>query len=217
MKHQHWRGVQGIFASRCAPVLECPRCGVASRRVITLWTFMFEKVTQFALIALAAFAAVVFETGKPVGSVMLTKIVLLAAAAGVVVWHWRKIRLGMASNTWPKTKGTVLASNMDFVEDADDRERGYWVSVEYTYKVGLQLFKSSRLTFEKTSHLTLDEARQLLSGIQNEREIDVYYNPEQKSQSVIFPGASAKSKWWFALWLALFVAVLVVAKYWRPS
>jgi hypothetical protein len=178
---------------------------------------MLKNITQFALIALAAFAAVVFETGKPVGSVMLTKIVLLVATAGVLAWHWRKIRMGMASNNWLKTKGTVLVSNMDFIEDADDSERGYWVSVEYTYKVGLQLFRSNRLTFAPTTHLTLDEAQQLLSGIQNGREIDIYYNPANNSQSVIVTGASTKSKWWLALWLALFVAALISVRYWQPS
>jgi hypothetical protein len=145
---------------------------------------------------------------------ILIKIVFLLAPAGLVVWHWRRIRMGIASNNWPKTKGTVLTSNMDFIEDADDSKRGYWVSVEYTYKVGLRLFKSSRLTFEPTTHLTLDEARQLLSGIQNGREIDVYYNPEDKSQSVVITGISTNYKWQLALWLALFVVALICVKYW---
>jgi Protein of unknown function (DUF3592) len=178
---------------------------------------MLKNITQFALIALAAFAAVVFETGKPVGSAMLTKVVLLFATAGAVVWHWRKIRMGRASNNWLRTKGTVLVSNMDFIEDADDSERGYWVSVEYTYKVGLQLFRSNRLTFAATTHLTLDEAQRLLSAVENTREIDVYYNPADNSQSVIVTGASTKSKWLLALWLALFVAALISVKYWQPS
>jgi Protein of unknown function (DUF3592) len=83
--------------------------------------------------------------------------------------------------------------------------------------LGLQLFKSSRLTFEKTTHLTLDEAHRFLSGVQNGREINVYYNPEDKSQSVIIPGVSAKSKWQLALWLVTFIAALVGTVFWRGS
>jgi hypothetical protein len=178
---------------------------------------MLKTIAECGLVVLAALAVTVFTTGKPVVSVMLTKIVLLVGAAGVLVWHWRRVRVGMGSSNWLKTKGLVLVSNMDFIEDADNSERGYWVSVEYTYKLGLQLFKSSRLTFEKTTHLTLDEAHRFLSGVQNGREINVYYNPEDKSQSVIIPGVSAKSKWQLALWLVTFIAALVGTVFWRGS
>lgn len=178
---------------------------------------MLKKVMQFWWVVLVAFAAVVIETGKPIGSVALTKTVLLLMAVGGLAWHWWKMRMGLASNNWPKTRGTVLASDMDFVEDGDNRERGYEVSAEYTYKVGLQLFKSTRLTFDATSHLTLAEAQRLLSIVQNSREIDVYFNPAEHSQAVLVTGASARSKWWFVLWVVLFVGAIVFAVYWRPA
>lgn len=177
---------------------------------------MFKTVMQFWWVVLVAAAAVVIETGRPVVSGALTKTVLFLMAVGGLAWHWWKMRMGLASNNWPKTKGTVLTSDMDFVEDADNRERGYEVSAEYTYKVGLQLFKSTRLTFDATSHLTLAEAQRLLSVVQNGRDIDVYYNPAENSQSVLVTGTSTRSKWWFALWVTLFVGAIVFVVYWRP-
>jgi hypothetical protein len=69
---------------------------------------MLKTIAECGLVVLAALAVTVFTTGKPVVSVMLTKIVLLVGAAGVLVWHWRRVRVGMGSSNWLKTKGLVL-------------------------------------------------------------------------------------------------------------
>jgi Protein of unknown function (DUF3592) len=130
-------------------------------------------------------------------------------AAAIAAWHSWKIYLAHRSTRWAKTEGLMLACYSEIPDQIDNPDR-YEITVEYTYKVGYQLFKSNQLTFRPVTRLKIHEVNRLLAGIKDMDKVDVYYNPDVHSQSVLIPGISWSNLWRLLFWLA-FAAFVFIA------
>ena len=141
------------------------------------------------------------------------KLVCVLAALGYVLWQVRQILLGQASQRWRSTKGKVLRSYVDeHVSHGRYGETNYSYSanVEYTYQVGTRHFESKHLTYEPTTGLSEDAVTQLLIGITEGGEVDVFYDPLNWEHSVLIPGTSSGNALYLALSIAIFALVVWV-------
>jgi hypothetical protein len=138
----------------------------------------------------------------------LLHIATLIVTAAIAAWHSWKIYRAYRSTKWIKTKGLMLQCYSEIPDHIDSPDR-YEITVEYTYKVGYQLFKSSRLTFRPVTRIKIHEVNRLLAGIKDGHEVDVYYNPDEKSQSVLVPGMNPDSVWRFLFWFVMFASAVI--------
>jgi Protein of unknown function (DUF3592) len=139
------------------------------------------------------------------------KLVCMLAALGVVLWQVHQILLGQASRRWRSTKGKVLRSYVD--EQVTHRSYGqtyssYSANVEYTYHVGTRHFASKHLTYEPTTGLSENTATQLLDGITEGGDVDVFYDPLNWEHSVLIRGTSSGNTLHLGLSIAAFVLVI---------
>jgi len=123
----------------------------------------------------------------------LLDLFLLSLSLAYFGWQLRQLLLGRASQRWQSTKGKVLRT---WVDEQRHNHNGhvdfsYSAHVVYSYSVGGRQFESNGLIFEPTSGLTEDAVTQLLDGISEGVELDVFYDPKDWQRSVLIPGTSA--------------------------
>jgi hypothetical protein len=138
--------------------------------------------------------------------------IFLAIAICLVIWQARKLLLAMASNEWKQTKGTVLKAYVDesatYDEDGIGDDVTHSVHVRYTYKIGSRRFESTRLTYRPTFGLVFSEAVDLLHGITQGKEVDVFYDPRCPERAVLVPGSSTDNVVHLALSFVFLAVVL---------
>jgi hypothetical protein len=139
----------------------------------------------------------------------LLKLVCMLAALAYIGWQVRQLLLGRASQQWRSTKGKVLRSYVD--EQAHSGRYGttytYTAHVEYTYHVGGRQFESKHLTYEPATGLSEDAATQLLDGITEGIELDVFYDPLDWERAVLIPGTSGGNIVQLAIAIGVFALV----------
>jgi len=137
------------------------------------------------------------------------KLVCMLAALAYISWQVRQLMLGRASQQWRSTKGKVHRSYVD--EQTHHTKTGttytYSAHVEYTYQVGGRQFESIHLTYEPTTGLSEDAATQLLDGITDGVELDVFYDPRDWERAVLIPGTSGGNIVQLAIAIGVFALV----------
>ena len=120
----------------------------------------------------------------------------IAAFAFSVVFLGRecwKLYLGLVSRGWLPVKCVVhracveeeTSSNPDGADSVS-----YSAKVEYTYRIGLGTYTSTRLSYQPSSSLSFERARKLLTGLHPGQESTAFYNPRNKSQAVLVRSVS---------------------------
>lgn len=106
---------------------------------------------------------------------------------------WR-IHLGIEAMRWQRTTGKLTQAWIDeatlpieFDEEEGDRHSA---NVRYHYKVGARWYKSSRLSYRGTLWIPLEEASELLAGLEAGEDVDVHYDPRNPARAVLVPGSS---------------------------
>jgi hypothetical protein len=101
------------------------------------------------------------------------------------------------SESWPQTKGTVVASKVSKHTSRSRDSKGrsststtYGADVSYKYTVGGEAYTSERISYGDF-HGSREGAESLTKKYNVGREVTVYYNPEDAAQSVLEPGTSA--------------------------
>lgn len=130
------------------------------------------------------------------------------ASLGWFGWQVRRLLLGRASRTWRTTKGRVTRSQID-EQITHDKYGGtnvsYLASVEYVYWIGAQHFTSTHLTYEPTTSLSKNAIRQLLQGIDEGKDVDVYCDSHNFEHAVLIRGTSSGN------YLQLVVSIVILA------
>lgn len=121
-------------------------------------------------------------------SALLSKLILLFAA-GLTLWQARKLSLALASTNWKQTKGKILKAYIDESAD-DDGGVTHSAKVHYSYKIGARVFESTCLTYRPSSGLVFSKALDLLQGITQGKEVDVFYDPRRPERAVLVRGSS---------------------------
>jgi hypothetical protein len=78
----------------------------------------------------------------------------------------------------------------------------------YAYHVGGRQFESKQLTYEPATGLSEDAATQLLDGISEGTEIDVFYDPLDWERAVLIPGTSGGNILQLAIAIGVFALVM---------
>jgi len=128
----------------------------------------------------------------------------LLAIAGVVslAWHVRLLRRAMASRVWPTVPGRIRSAELREGTGRDIGHEHAWIT--YTYTVYARKLTGWRVRFGWWGDDNQAAAEDYhIYGSQ--RDVTVYYNPDDPEQSVLEPGPVP------SLWLGLAVSVGVVA------
>jgi hypothetical protein len=118
-------------------------------------------------------------------------VLLFAAAFTKMVWQ---------AASWPIAPGRIISSNVEsYLDDTDGPPRTqYRARVLYTYEVHGRQYTGDRLSLGLTISGTLSRlAQRTASRYPVGHSVDVYYNPDNPSDSLLHP----HSRWHYLLWL----------------
>lgn len=117
------------------------------------------------------------------------------------------------AHKWPVTRGRIVASDVEAYQQADEDSRDpyYKPSVVYTYEVNGRQYSGDRVTMGvKISASLPGIARRMAAKYPVGNEVDVYYNPQNISESVLQP----HSRWHYLIWI---IAACVLALAWAAG
>ena len=105
------------------------------------------------------------------------------------------INKGMQSENWDKGTATVLMSDIEKSETKSKDAQGftrtstsYSVRVKYSYTVEGNNYEGNTVGFGTMSHNERSDAQEELKSYPKGKTIDVYYDPENPSDSVLKKG-----------------------------
>jgi len=113
--------------------------------------------------------------------------------------------VGRDSVSWPVVDGTVITAKAESVTEVKVGS-GWQVRVNYVYAVGDTTFSGNRLRFSRRlGDSTQVQAEDAMSAYEPGSLIDIHYDPDRPSRSVIEPGPDRQA------WFGLVVGVVLVA------
>ena len=111
---------------------------------------------------------------------------------GVGLWAINK---GMQSENWDKGTATITSSEIEKTERRSKDPQGfnqtstsYSVRVKYSYTVEGSNYEGNTIGFGTMSHNEKSDAQEELKSYLKGKKIDVYYDPENPSDSVLKKG-----------------------------
>ncbi len=142
----------------------------------------------------------------------------ILACAPLCAWEWRKIVLGRAAMSWPRTEGFVADARFDETIDPDDDDVVYSAHMVFAYTVHGRRYRSRRFTYRPTRFLDQSTAYALLRGIQRGQIVDVYYDPKRPERAVVLPGIDRNMLISRGFWGAgMLVAIWWLAAVWPAA
>lgn len=98
------------------------------------------------------------------------------------------------SSYWPKVRGKVTESQVIVTEQTSYKTQAkqqiYELKLHYSYEVKGQRFLSSRIRYFQARGTSQKMAENDHNRFLPETEVDVFYHPENPSESVLLPGLS---------------------------
>ena len=108
----------------------------------------------------------------------------------------RNIWRAHAAENWPTTTGTIVSSEVK--RNRSSETTTYGAAVVYDYEVGGREYVQSRITFGDSSRGDPAYAERIVRRYQPDREVTVYYDPEDPSLAVLEPSSGGS-------WLLLLI------------
>ena len=128
---------------------------------------------------------------------------------GVGLWMINK---GMQSENWEKGTATITSSEIEKTESKSKDAQGftqtstsYGVSVKYSYTVEGGNYEGNTVGFGTMSHNERSDAQDELKSYPKGKTIDVYYDPEDPSDSVLNKGVF----WPMYIMIVVMVIILI--------
>mgnify|MGYP006295473941 CR=1 FL=1 len=123
----------------------------------------------------------------------------------------RLLQAGHDSTAWPTAAGTVVDASAESV--AGIRVGPGWrLKVNYVYEVEGRVFDGNLLRFsQRPGSMSRADAEMAISEFEPASSIEVRYDPDQPSRSVLFPGPDGRA--WFGLCVGL-VLCLIALVFW---
>ncbi|WP_111309962.1 DUF3592 domain-containing protein [Confluentibacter sediminis] len=90
------------------------------------------------------------------------------------------LSLANKSKLWPKVKGNIVTV-YNYVSSRE-------MFLEYCYQIQGKEYKNKRIFFTNSNHYERKSAREFEKKYSEGQEVEVYYNPNKHSTSVIEPG-----------------------------
>ena len=127
---------------------------------------------------------------------------------GVGLWMINK---GMQSENWDKGTATITSSEIEKTESKSKDAQGftqtsisYSVRVKYSYIVEGSNFDGNTVGFGTMSHNERSDAQEELKSYPKGKTIDVYYDPENPSDSVLNKGV------FWPMYIVIVVMVIIL-------
>lgn len=129
-----------------------------------------------------------------------------------------RIRLlmeGYASLDWPTVTGEVVAAEASPIIDAKVGP-GWRIEVDYQYAVDGSVHHNDRLRHDRRLRgMTREEAEKKLERFQPRQSVDVHYDPDRPSHSVLMAGPDQGA--WFGLLVGLGMVGIAVTFWLVPT
>ena len=128
-------------------------------------------------------------------SMILIGLGCIGLGLAVIFIALSQIKAGKESESWPSVRGRIVESKVRSRRtEYTDRDTGvrktrteYFPHVVYEYEVDSEVYKGSRICFGCVDAKE-ETAYRLVRMYPKGREVDVYYDPEKPSRSVLQPG-----------------------------
>ena len=127
---------------------------------------------------------------------------------GVGLWMINK---GMQSENWDKGTATITSSEIEKTESRSKDAQGftqtstsYSVTVKYSYTVEGRNYEGNTVGFGTMSHNERSDAQEELKSYPKGKTIDVYYDPENPSDSVLNKGV------FWPMYIVIFLMVIIL-------
>ncbi len=99
----------------------------------------------------------------------------------------------LASQGWPAVEGIITLSEFTAKQDRDDGGVTYGASVAYDYTVSGTVYDGSNVHFGQYSTSDPSYGRGIVNRYPVGKRVNVYYDPDDPSTSVLEPGAGWSS------------------------
>jgi hypothetical protein len=116
---------------------------------------------------------------------------LLIGSPVVLFATYRNYSSANASEKWPSVDGVITQSSLETM--GFGRKQTFKAKIEYQYQVNGRGYRASRVKFVDTTGSSESAAQSVASKYPVNSAQKVYYNPDDPSNSVLEPGASAGS------------------------
>ena len=139
-------------------------------------------------------------------------IIFLGVVGYFIFWPgFTQVKFGWISSDWPTCEGEFTLSEVSSKEDSDD-ETVYTFNVLYEYEVNGKQYQNSRLASRPVTASSTDGLSRYLRDFPKGASTDVYYNPNNPTESIILPGSRYGSwflvilgglVWLFGFWILI--------------
>jgi hypothetical protein len=127
---------------------------------------------------------------------MVAYLVVIAISVVILIKFGVDILKGYKSRSWPTASGTVLDSEMEAHQSRDedgDIRTTYGATIQYKYIVDGQEFQGNRRTFSNVRTSSVRNTEKILERYPPGSSVDVFYDPDDPSSSVLEPGVGAST------------------------
>ena len=105
---------------------------------------------------------------------------------GLIAIGLRSIYFRLASKSWPTVIGRIMASEMG--RHSDKHGTVYTADIQYDYTVNEKLYSGNLISFGHADTSNSDDARSDLNEYPVNKEVKIYYDPDNPHRSVLQPG-----------------------------
>jgi Protein of unknown function (DUF3592) len=111
----------------------------------------------------------------------------LAAGVGLSTADALDYKQGLASQQWAETAGKILEHQITLLHP-EGKAVSYKVAIAYLYHVKNEEFRGTRMAFPDNCEVKERDSHRLLERFEPSKEIVVYYDPQQPSNSTLAKG-----------------------------
>lgn len=117
--------------------------------------------------------------------------IFIIAGFSIIFRGDKRLKVINEMKIWPKTVGTVISFSFheDIVSEYDDTTT-YVPVIKYSYTVNKDIYTSTRLSFTYNSDIIPNTSKDAFTTLADKykegQSVDVYYNPNKVSYSVLF-------------------------------
>ena len=125
---------------------------------------------------------------------MIGYIIAIGISAVILIYIGSDILKAQKSRSWPTASGTVQDSGMESHQSRDedgDIKTTYGATIQYKYTVDGQEFVGDRRTFSNVRTSSVRNTEKILERYPLGSSVDVFYDPDDPSSSVLEPGVGA--------------------------
>jgi hypothetical protein len=127
--------------------------------------------------------------------------VMLIGGSMVLTW-WKSLRLGRASQSWPRVRGTIVSSELEGypLQPPSTGMRMRTPAIEYEFRVNGERFTGSMIGVAGASGNAADIA---VHKYRKGTEVDVSYDPADPRRAMLQPGVYHDAYAWICIGLFL--------------